>query len=243
MSQIAKRPKGKSSNRHPRGLTLERFAAAKSSGYNKRDKKERQFALDAKKVNKYRKLKSKLQQKGMLPSVSQEDQQETARLKRIQDRAGPSLSDTTDEGSEADDVLKLQHQLPYVSGEPEQKRNSGTARQHQTIKSTHGSQVASGPYPQSHHGTQELQSQSGNPNRHKRQKPKSHLQKIANQVQADKEAVLQEQQAAQKQAAERRDRVAKVEKQRKQQTALLRKKTRTGQPIMKHRIDKILDAL
>lgn len=71
MSQIAKRPKGKSSNRHPRGLTLERFAAAKSSGYNKRDKKERQFALDAKKVNKYRKLKSKLQQKGMLPSVSQ----------------------------------------------------------------------------------------------------------------------------------------------------------------------------
>ncbi|KAL0033083.1 hypothetical protein WJX79_002139 [Trebouxia sp. C0005] len=216
MSQIAKRPKGKSSNRHPRGLTLERFAAAKSSGYNKRDKKERQFALDAKKVNKYRKLKSKLQQKGMLPSVSQEDQQETARLKRIQDRAGPSLSDTTDEGSEADDVLKLQHQLPYV---------------------------ASGPYPQSHHGTQELQSQSGNPNRHKRQKPESHLQKIANQVQADKEAVLQEQQAAQKQAAERRDRVAKVEKQRKQQTALLRKKTRTGQPIMKHRIDKILDAL
>ena len=57
------------------------------------------------------------------------------------------------------------------------------------------------------------------------------------------EAVLQEQQAAQKQAAERRDRVAKVEKQRKQQTALLRKKTRTGQPIMKHRIDKLLDAL
>lgn len=71
MSQVAKHPKGKSSNKHPRGLTLERFAAAKSSGYNKRDKKEKQFALDAKKVNKYRKLKSKLQQKGMLPSVSQ----------------------------------------------------------------------------------------------------------------------------------------------------------------------------
>ena len=71
MSQIAKHPKSKSSNKHPRGLTLERFAAAKSSGYNKRDKKEKQFALDAKKVNKYRKLKSKLQQKGMLPRVSQ----------------------------------------------------------------------------------------------------------------------------------------------------------------------------
>lgn len=57
--------------KHPKGLTLERFAAAKSSGYNKREKKEKQFALDAKKVNKYRKLKQKLQQQGMLPGVSQ----------------------------------------------------------------------------------------------------------------------------------------------------------------------------
>ncbi|DBB13758.1 TPA: hypothetical protein ACH3X3_000766 [Trebouxia sp. C0006] len=179
----------------------------------------------------------------MLPSVRQEDQQETARLKRIQDRAGPSLSDTTDEDSEADDVVEQQHQLPHVSRKPEQSRNSGTTRQHQTVKGTHGAQVASGSFPQSHHSTQELQSQSGKASRHKRPKPESHLQRLAIQVQADKEAVLQEQQAAQKQAAERRDRLAKVEKQRKQQTALLRKKTRTGQPIMKHRIDKLLDAL
>ncbi len=41
-------------------------------------------------------------------SALQEDQQETARLKRIQDRAGPSLSDTTDEDSEADDFLEQQ---------------------------------------------------------------------------------------------------------------------------------------
>ncbi len=41
-------------------------------------------------------------------SAVQEDQQETARLKRVQDRAGPSLSDTTDENSEADDVLEQQ---------------------------------------------------------------------------------------------------------------------------------------
>ena len=58
-------------NKHPKGLTLERFAAAKSSNYNKREKKEKQFALDAKKVNKYRKLKQKLQQQGLLPGVSQ----------------------------------------------------------------------------------------------------------------------------------------------------------------------------
>lgn len=58
-------------SKHTRGLTLERFAAAKSSGYNKREKKEKQFALDAKQVNKYRKLKQKLQQQGMLPRDAQ----------------------------------------------------------------------------------------------------------------------------------------------------------------------------
>ncbi len=45
---------------------------------------------------------------GVSGSALQEDQQETARLKRIQDRAGPSLSDTTDEDSEADDILEQQ---------------------------------------------------------------------------------------------------------------------------------------
>ena len=58
-------------SKHKQGLTLERFAAAKSSGYNKRERKEKQSALDAKKVNKYRKLKRKLQQQGTLPGVSQ----------------------------------------------------------------------------------------------------------------------------------------------------------------------------
>lgn len=68
--QITKHRSAKS-RKHPKGLTLERFAAAKSSGYNKRDKKEKQFALDARKVNKYRKLKQKLQQQGLLPEASQ----------------------------------------------------------------------------------------------------------------------------------------------------------------------------
>lgn len=69
-SQVTKHLKAKGS-KHAKGLTLERFAAAKSSGYNKREKQEKQFALDAKKVNKYRKLKTKLQQQGVLPRVSQ----------------------------------------------------------------------------------------------------------------------------------------------------------------------------
>lgn len=54
---------------------------------------------------------------------------------------------------------------------------------------------------------------------------------------------MQEKQAAQKAAAERRARVAEMERQRKQQTSLLRKKTRSGQPVMKHRIDRLLETL
>lgn len=38
-------------------------------------------------------------------------------------------------------------------------------------------------------------------------------------------------------------RVAKVEKQRKQQTKLLRKRTRLGQPVMRYRMDKLLGQL
>ena len=56
-------------HKHRKGLTLERFAAAKTSGYNKQEKKDKQFALNAKKVNQYRKLKRKLQQSGAIPEV------------------------------------------------------------------------------------------------------------------------------------------------------------------------------
>jgi hypothetical protein len=45
------------------------------------------------------------------------------------------------------------------------------------------------------------------------------------------------------QAKERQNKVAKVEKQRKKQKGLYLKKTKRGQPVMKHRIDKILGQL
>ena len=54
---------------------------------------------------------------------------------------------------------------------------------------------------------------------------------------------LEQKQAAQQAAADHKARVTEVEKQRKQQTSLLRKKTKRGQPVMRHRIDKILNAL
>ena len=62
--------KGKGS-KGSKSLSLERFAAAKSSGYNKLEKREKQLALNAGKINKYRKLKRKLQQKSALPEAAQ----------------------------------------------------------------------------------------------------------------------------------------------------------------------------
>lgn len=50
-------------------------------------------------------------------------------------------------------------------------------------------------------------------------------------------------QAAQRQAEEHRAKVARTEQQRKQQTSLLRKRTNSGQPVMRHRIEKLLDAI
>lgn len=56
-------------------------------------------------------------------------------------------------------------------------------------------------------------------------------------------AVEEARHAAQKQAEEHRAKVAKVQQQRKQQTSLLRKRTKTGQPVMRHRIEKLLDSI
>ena len=57
------------------GLSLECFAKAKQSGYDRKAKKAKELALNAKKVNKYRKLKQKLAAKGLLaPSVTYDQQ-------------------------------------------------------------------------------------------------------------------------------------------------------------------------
>ena len=54
-------------NKHKaKGLSLERFAGAKQSSYDKKAKKAKELALNAKKVNKYRKLKQRLASKGLL---------------------------------------------------------------------------------------------------------------------------------------------------------------------------------
>ena len=47
-------------------LSLERFAKAKQTGFDKRAKKQKELALKAKQVNKYRKLRQKLAKQGVL---------------------------------------------------------------------------------------------------------------------------------------------------------------------------------
>ena len=47
-------------------LSLERFAKAKQTGFDKRAKIQKDLALKAKQVNKYRKLRQKLAQQGVL---------------------------------------------------------------------------------------------------------------------------------------------------------------------------------
>jgi hypothetical protein len=56
-------------------------------------------------------------------------------------------------------------------------------------------------------------------------------------------AAAAEREAAVRAAAEHRARVAEAEARRRAQGALLRKRTHTGQPVMRFRIDKLLGQL
>ena len=49
--------------------------------------------------------------------------------------------------------------------------------------------------------------------------------------------------ARQRDIEERKAKAAQAQQQRKLQTNVLRKKTRTGQPVMKYRINQLLDKL
>ncbi len=50
------------------GISIEKFARAKSSGYDKKAVQEKERALNAKKVNKYKKLKQRLKDKLQPPA-------------------------------------------------------------------------------------------------------------------------------------------------------------------------------
>ena len=71
-----------------KSLSLQKFAGAKKSKYDKRAKAEKKAARRAKIINKYHKLKTKLSKQGLLASrQSQVDEDTEVRLPELQDVA------------------------------------------------------------------------------------------------------------------------------------------------------------
>ena len=66
VNQVAMKPGQKGKDGFAGLTALECFAHAKTSTYDKQRRKEKEFALNAKKVNKYRKLKQRLASAGRL---------------------------------------------------------------------------------------------------------------------------------------------------------------------------------
>eukprot|EP00891_Asterochloris_glomerata_P005934 jgi/Astpho2/5934/Aster-02422 len=219
------------------GLSLEQFASAKASGFDKKHERDKQKALNAKQVNKYRKLRQKLQQTGRLnPKVPVErldnldsiggaaELDVESREDRALARAGPAPdTDSEDKFGDADE----QAAVPQAPQSRRPQSSQATAWRQQQRKA---SGKKKGRRDNSTHQFQQ-------------QKPKPQLQRLAEEVQAKKDAQEQQQQAERMAAEERKARLAVATKARKQQTAQMRKKTKRGQPIMKHRIINMLSAL
>jgi rRNA processing len=69
------------------------------------------------------------------------------------------------------------------------------------------------------------------------------LERLASKVKEAKDGDLQDRQEQQRQRQERKNRVEADLKRRKQDNKVFRKKTQKGQPVMKYRIEKMLEKL
>mmetsp|Transcript_4944 Transcript_4944/g.14236 ORF Transcript_4944/g.14236 Transcript_4944/m.14236 type:complete len:186 (+) Transcript_4944:254-811(+) len=170
--------------RRPHALGLAKFADAKTSTYDKQARKQKERALNSKVVNKYRKLRARLDGQAGGPHAVQSAPQ-----------AQPDTADV-EEG---------------LAGSPSEDAMTGS------VSGTHGKQ------------------------RHK--KPESHIQRIAREKAAEKAAEQRAREEAKQEAQHRQAQRQQSAQQRKKQSALMRKKTRSGQPVMKFRINKILGQL
>ncbi|CAG9464280.1 unnamed protein product [Pedinophyceae sp. YPF-701] len=182
-------------------LSLEQFAAARKSGYDKRHEIQKKKNLSAKRVNKLRKLMRQMAEKGELAPVlpgapadeeateggggpGREAEEQQRRATPREKRRGPQEEDEP------------------VAPEGGKERRAGKKRRHfDTLKKYSGQQ------------------------RTKR---------------AEAEAARAE---AHRAAEERQRKAEETQKRRKEKTAVLRKRTRRGQPVMKHRLDDILGKL
>ncbi|KAK9906685.1 hypothetical protein WJX75_006136 [Coccomyxa subellipsoidea] len=257
------------------GLSLERFAHAKTASYDKQKAKEKAFALNAKKVNKYRKLKQRLAKEGRLvplarpiveddsdeemPSQKAPKSNEDSRphgsqggaalqeLDRIRSRAGPvpdeegDLSDGSDViGEEIDEDEGEQQSRGAQQGRSTHDQGSLQRSAGASAAGPPGSEKIAG---ESRQGEEGIAGKASLHGKHHRSKPLSRVQRIAAEVQARKDAEAKARKVRRAGIEAHKARVVEAEKQRKQKTKLLRKRTRHGQPVMRYRMDKLLDQL
>eukprot|EP00884_Botryococcus_braunii_P011193 jgi/Botrbrau1/20074/Bobra.200_1s0078.1 len=83
----------------------------------------------------------------------------------------------------------------------------------------------------------------GGKGKKKMKKPMSRLERLVAKSQAEQEARQREREERQRAVAEHQARVAQARAVRKQQALLFKKKTQRGQPVMKYRIESILNKL
>ncbi|GAB4822522.1 hypothetical protein N2152v2_009568 [Parachlorella kessleri] len=220
------------------GISIEKFAKAKSSGYDKRAIQEKERALNAKKVNKYKKLKQRLQDKLQPPprlaavlrggegeESELEEQQKLSHPPKIPRDAAPAVSPAAAEPATAGAVpgsppaagtAAAHRREPDGGIQPALQDDRLAERQHKQRQQGKGAQ---------------------------RQKPTSQLQRLAADVQVKKEAEQREREERDRQAAERRAKLEEDRKRRATQNKMFRKKTHSGQPLMKYRLEKVLGKL
>jgi hypothetical protein len=246
------------------GLSLDDFAEAKKSGYDKKHRKEKEFALNAKKVNRYKKLKQKLARQGRLqpstvPQSVEEDEHPAERghsasdTARARARAGPPPDDSDVSSSDAEEPQQ-QH---------DQDQSTASIQVHDHLHKPWAVNAGNRDSRTTHHKHIQQDELPGPPglsgepavhnadaatlstkhSKYRRQKPPSRLLRVAEASEAKKKAEAEARAAKQRDIEERQAKAAQAQQHRKQQTNALRKKTRTGQPVMKYRINQLLDKL
>lgn len=169
----------------PNSLGLTQFAAAKTSTYDKQARKQKERALNSKIVNKYRKLKARL--------------------------------------------------------EDASAENSGYSKRNESQESGHDSMQ---PATLHQEGVQDTVRQTGRDERRvKHKKPAHQIQRIYAAKEKEKAMHLELRHTAQQEAETQVAKRAQAFQKRKQHSTQMRKKTRSGQPVMKVRIGKMLEQL
>ncbi|KAL6783678.1 hypothetical protein ACKKBF_B05410 [Auxenochlorella protothecoides x Auxenochlorella symbiontica] len=189
-----------------RGSKLDGFARGKQSTYDPVARREKERALNAKTVNKYRKLQKRLAAAG---------EHEAGHRHEGVDGSAGTLSGAPSAGAlfpPATDALGSHgHGRPRVSddGKEEGEDVNSAARFPAEGRKSHGSQ----------------------------------LLRLAEKVGATKEAAHQEAETRRAEAVERKRKLAQDKKRRAAKHQTLMKRTGRGQPVMKHRIEMLLDKL